>query len=137
MGIAIQTDGDADDEADVRVVSTRAAGAGDIKLSVLGGAANTNDNIAPGAAVIVESVHASNSLLQFMATDNSGVGGLGTALWVTCKANNHGTTQDSASTATASARSRRAGDRRGRTAFGSGGLLVSRCGHSSARPLDI
>ncbi len=95
MGIAIQTDGDADDEADVRVVSTRAAGAGDIKLSVLGGAANTNDNIAPGAAVIVESVHASNSLLQFMATDNSGVGGLGTALWVTCKANNHGTTQDS------------------------------------------
>ncbi len=62
---------------------------------MLGGAANTNDNIAPGAAVIVESVHASNSLLQFVATDNSGVGGLGTALWVTCKANNHGTTQDS------------------------------------------
>ena len=36
-----------------------------------------------------------DSLLQFVATDNSGVGGLGTALWVTCKANNHGTTQDS------------------------------------------
>ena len=95
MGIAVQTDGDPDDEADVRVVSTRAAGAGDIKLSVLGGAAATNKNIAPGAATIVESVHDSNSLLQFIATDNSGVGGLGTAIWVSCKANNHGTTQDS------------------------------------------
>ena len=35
MGIAIQTDGDADDQAAVRVVSTRAAGAPDIKISVL------------------------------------------------------------------------------------------------------
>jgi hypothetical protein len=95
MGIAVQTDGDADDEADVRVVSTRPAGAADIKLSVLGGGNPTNDNIGAGAAVIVESVHATNSLLQFVATDNGGIGGGGGALWVTCKANNHGTTQDS------------------------------------------
>jgi hypothetical protein len=95
MGLAIQTDGDADDEADVRVVSTRPAGSGEIKLSVFNGAAATNRNIAPGAAVIIESEHATNSLLQFFVTDNSGVGGAGAAMWVSCKSNNHGTTQDS------------------------------------------
>jgi hypothetical protein len=95
MGLAIQTDGDADDQADVRVVSTRAAGAAEIKISVLGGAPASNVNLAPGAASVLESVHSTDSLLQFVATDNGGINGPGFALFVTCKANNHGGTQDS------------------------------------------
>jgi hypothetical protein len=95
MGLAIQTDGDADDQADVRVVSTRAAGSAEIKISVVGGVAASNVNLAPGAAAIIESVHATQSLLQFVATDNGGINGPGFALFVTCKANNHGGTQDS------------------------------------------
>jgi hypothetical protein len=95
MGIAIQTDGDADDQAAVRVVSTRVAGAPDIKISVFSGNDQSNRNLAPGAATIIESVHTTNSLLEFIATDNGGINGPGYAMHVSCKANNHGQTQDS------------------------------------------
>jgi len=95
MGIALQTDGDADDQAAVRVVSTRVAGAPDIKISVFSGDDQSNRNLAAGGATVLESIHTSKSLLQFMATDNGGVNGPGYALFVTCKANNHGQTQDS------------------------------------------
>jgi hypothetical protein len=95
MGVAIQTDGDADDRAEVRLLSLRAPGSADMKVTVEGAGAPGNINLAPGAAVQVESPHVSGSLTEFVITDNGGISGPGQAMWVSCKANNHGGTQDS------------------------------------------
>jgi hypothetical protein len=94
MGIAVQTDGDADDRADVRLQSTRVAGSNDMKVTVLNADASGNVNLAPGATAILESQHAGGSVISFVVTDNGGTSAPGQAMWVTCKANNHGATQD-------------------------------------------
>ncbi len=95
MGVAIQTDGDADDRAEVRLLSLRAPGSADMKVTVEGAGAPGNINLAPGAAVQIESQHVNGSLTEFVVTDNAGISGAGQAVWVSCKSNNHGGTQDS------------------------------------------
>jgi hypothetical protein len=94
MGIAVQTDGDADDRADVRVQSLRPAGGNDMKVTVEEGGAPGNINLPAGGTAILQSPHAAGSLITFLITDNGGISAPPQAMWVTCKANNHGGTQD-------------------------------------------
>jgi hypothetical protein len=84
MGVTVTTDGDGDNNSDVRVHNTRAPLDGDLKLTPLDPTTgSTGTTITPGTD---SEVGATTSAQEFIVTSNTSA----QAMLVTCKVNNHG-----------------------------------------------
>ncbi len=84
MGATVTTDGDSDNNSDVRVHNTRAPLGGDLKLTSLDPTTGASGStISPGSDL---EVTATTSAQQFIVTSNTSA----QAMVVTCKVNNHG-----------------------------------------------